>query len=152
MQEEALLISWTHRHRAGHPRAHGARSALGSRAGALLCLLALLVQLALAVEHTWEVSLEATAASAALAAQQHSTGPGDTRAIFKAATVQRRAPHDPLLCPVCQFLSQAKHSMVLHGPGIFLLQTSFAFLPGSTCHGSGIDLAASVPRAPPYLL
>ena len=152
VQEEALLISWTHRHRAGHPRAHRARSEILSRAGALLCVLALLVQLALAVEHTWEVSLEATAASAALASQQPATGSGDTRAIFKAVKAQRRASHDPLLCSVCQLLSQAKIGMAPHGPGIFPLQTSFAFLLGSAFHGSGIDLAASVPRAPPYFL
>src|SRR5438445_3851175 len=67
VMEEALLISWTHQHRAGYPSPHGARGETTYRAGALLCLLALLVQLALAVEHTWEVSIEATAASAALA-------------------------------------------------------------------------------------
>ena len=152
VMEEVLLIPWMLQHRAGHPRAHGARSVIWSRAGALLCLLALLVQLALAVEHTWDVSLEATAASAALASQQHSTGSGDTRAIFKAVKVQRRASHDPLLCPVCQLLSQAKIGIAPHGPGIFPLQTSCTFLLGSAFHGSGIDLAASVPRAPPYLL
>jgi hypothetical protein len=152
VKEEALLISWTHRRRAGHPRAHGARSEIWSRTGALLCLLALLVQLALAVEHAWDVSIEATAASAALASQQPSTGSGDTRALFKAVKVQRRASHDPLLCPVCQLLSQAKIGIAPHGPGIFSLQTGFTFLLGSTFHGSGIDLAASVPRAPPYLL
>ena len=112
-EEEALLISWTHQHRAGRPRPHGARREISSRAGALLCVLALLVQLALAVEHTWEVSREATAASAVLASQLSSTGPGDTRAIFKAVTVQRRAPHDPLLCSVCQLLSQAKIGIAL---------------------------------------
>jgi hypothetical protein len=152
VMEEALLISWTHRHRAGYPSPHGARGETTYRAGALLCLLALLVQLALAVEHTWEVSIEATAAAAALTSQQPSTGPGDTRATFKAVKAQRRASHDPLLCPVCQLLSQAKIGIAPHGPGIFPLQTSFTFLLGSTFHSSGIDLAASVPRAPPYLL
>jgi len=150
--EEALLISWTHQHRAGHPSPHGARRETTYRAGALLCLLALLVQLALAVEHTWDVSIEATAASAALAAQQPATGSGDTRAVFKAVKGQRRASHDPLLCSVCQLLSQAKIGITSHGPGIFLLQASFTVLLGSACHSSGIDLAASVPRAPPYLL
>ena len=146
------MISWMLQHRAGPSRTHGARRETSYRAGALLCLLALLVQLALAVEHTWEVSIEATAASAALASQQPSTGPGDTRALFRAATVQRRMSHDPLLCPVCQLLSQAKNGITLQGPGVFLLPTSFAFLLGSAFHGSGIDLAASVPRAPPYFL
>jgi len=146
------LISWMLQHRAGHSRTHGARHETSYRAGALLCLLALLVQLALAVEHAWDVSIEATAASAALASQQPSTGSGDTRALFKAVKVQRRASHDPLLCPVCQLLSQAKIGIAPHGPGIFSLQTNFTFLLGSTFHGSGLDLAASVPRAPPYLL
>src|SRR5262245_27882784 len=84
VMEEGLLISWTHQHRAGHPSPHGARRVTSFRAGALLCLFALLVQLVLAVEHAWDVSIEATAASAAFASQQSSTGPGDTRAIFKA--------------------------------------------------------------------
>jgi hypothetical protein len=146
------VISWTHQHRAGHPRPHGARRETSYRAGALLCLLALLVQLALAVEHTWEVSIEATAASAALASQRSSTGPGDTRVIVKTATVPRRASHDPLLCPVCQLLFQAKIGITSHGPGVFLHQTSFAFLLDAAFHSSGIDLAASVPRAPPSFL
>src|SRR4030095_6893185 len=61
VMEEALLISWTHQHRAGYPRPYGARRETTYRGGALLCLLALLVQLALAVEHTWDVLIEATA-------------------------------------------------------------------------------------------
>ena len=145
-------MSWMPQRRAGHPRTHGARGEMSYRAGALLCLLALLVQLALAVGHTWEVSLEATAASAALASQQPSTGPGDTRATFKAVKVQRRAPHNPLLCLVCQLLSQANIGLTSHSPGIVLPHTSFTFPLGSASHGSGIDLAASAPRAPPYLL
>ena len=146
------MISWMLQHRAGHTSTHGAKRTISYRAGALLCLLALLVQLALAVEHTWEVAIEATAASAALASQPPATGPGDTRAIFKAVKAQRRASHDPLLCPVCQLLSQAKIGITSHGPGIFLLPISSAFLLGSPFYSSDLDLAASGPRAPPYLL
>lgn len=150
---KALLIFWTYQHRAGHARPRGrAKRETSYRAGVLLCVLALLVQLALAVEHTWEVSLEVPAASAALAAQPASTGPGDTEAIIKAATVQRRALHNPLLCPVCQLLFQAKSGIPSHGPGVFLLQTSLTFLLDAVLHSSGIDLAASVPRAPPSFL
>ena len=145
------MISWMLRHRVGHASTHGARREISYRAGALLCLLALLVQLALAVEHTWEVSIEATAASVALTSQQPATGPGDTRATFKAVKAQPRASHNPLLCPVCQLLFQAKIGLTSHSPGIFSLQTSFTFLLGSAFHSSGIDLAASAPRAPPYL-
>ena len=146
------MISWMNRHRTGHQRPHRARREALYRVGAVFCLLALLVQLVLAVAHTWEVSIEATAASAALALQRLATGTGDTTAISKAATVPRRQPHDPLLCPVCQLLSQAKNGIAPHGPGVSLLQTGFTLLLGSTFHSSGIDLAASVPRAPPYFL
>jgi hypothetical protein len=146
------VIRWKNRHQAGHQRPHGAKRETLYRAGVVLCLLALLVQLVLAVEHTWDVSREATAVSAALASQQPPTGPGDTRATFKAVKVQRRASHDPLLCPVCQLLCQAKIGLTSHGPGIFLPHTSFTFLLGSAFHSSSIDLAASLPRAPPYFL
>ena len=129
-----------------------AKRMIASRAGVLLCLLALLIQLALAVEHSWEVSLEVTAASAALTAQLPAIGPGDSRVVVRTATVQRRASHDPLLCPVCQLLSQAKIGITSHDTGMFFLQTSVTFLLESAFHSSGIDFAASVPRAPPYLL
>ena len=147
-----MVICWKNGHQAGHRRPHGAQRETLSRAGVVLCLLALVVQLVLAVEHTWDVSREAMAVSAALASQQPSTGPGDTRATFKAVKVQRRASHDPLLCPVCQLLSQAKIGLTSHGPGIFLLHTSLTFLLGSAFHSSRIARAPSLPRAPPYLL
>jgi len=147
-----LLLTWMRQHRAEHPSPYGARRETLYQAGALLCLLALLVHPVLYVEHTWEVSIEATAASAALAAQPPAIDPGNSKAVVKAVTGQHRASHNPLLCPVCQFLSQTKIGIMSHGPEICLLQTSFAFLPGSTFHFSGIDLAASVPRAPPYFL
>jgi hypothetical protein len=146
---KVLLMRWTHPHRAGHPRPRGARREISYRAGALLCVLALLMQLALAVAHTWEASREATAASATLASQPSSTGTGNTGAIVKAVNVQRRAPHDPLLCSICQLLSQAKIALPSHGPGVCLLQTSLTLLLDASCHSSSIDLSASVPRAPP---
>jgi hypothetical protein len=146
------VILWKNGRRAGHQRPHGAKRETSYRAGVLLCLLALLVQLALVVEHTWEVSIEATTAAAALAVQQPSPGPGDTRATFKTVKVQRRASHDPLLCPLCQLLSQTQSGLTSQRPGMFQLQTSWTVLLGSALHCPVIDLAASVPRAPPYLL
>ena len=134
---------------AGHQRPYRARREVSHRVQALACLLALLAQLALAVAHTWEVSGEATAASAALVLQRSLTGTEDTTVLFKAAAAPRRGSHDPLLCTICQFFSQAKHGIALYGTGIFLLETSYAFLLGASFHGSDLDLAASAPRAPP---
>ena len=136
---------------AGHQRPHRARREVSHRVQALVCLLTLLAQLAFAVTHTWEVSGEATAASAALVLQRSPTGTEDTTVLFKAAAAPRRESHDPLLCTICQFFSQAKHGIALYGTGIFLLETSFAFLLGSSFHGSDLELAASAPRAPPSL-
>jgi hypothetical protein len=116
-----------------------------------VCLLALLAQLALAVAHTWEVAVEA-AASAAHALQRLPADTGDTTTVAKASTVSRREPHNPLLCPICQILSQAKHGLVPHRPEMGLLHTSVTVLLGSAFHSSILDLAASVPRAPPYSL
>ena len=122
---------------------------MSRRIEALLCLLTIIAQLALAVAHSWEVAVDAAATSTTRAVQKDAR---DATAIAKVATVPRRASHDPLLCPVCQLLSQARNGIAPHGPGVVLLQTCFMVLQGSAFHRSGIDLAASAPRAPPYLL
>jgi len=146
------VISGDNRHRAGHQRTSRARREIAHRVQALVCLLTLLAQLALAVAHTWEVSIEAAAASAALAGQRSPSGSGDTTPIFKAAAAPRRGSHDSLLCTICQFFSQAKHGITSHNTGVFLLETSFACRLSSSFHGSDLDLTVSAPRAPPSLL
>ena len=143
------LISWGNRQRAQHYGSSKVRPKVSCRIEALLCLLTIIAQLVFAVAHSWEVAVDAAAASATRAVQKDA---GDATAIAKVATVPRRASHDPLLCPVCQLLSQARNGIAPHGPGVFPLQTSFTVLLGSAFHSSGIDLAAAVPRAPPYLL
>ena len=143
------LISWGNRQRAQHYGSSKVRHKVSRRIEALLCLLTIIAQLAFAVAHSWEVAVDTAAPSATHAIQKDATG---APVIAKAATVPRRASHDPLLCPVCQLLSQARNGIAPHGPGVFPLQTSFTVLLGSAFHSSGIDLAASAPRAPPYLL
>src|SRR5262249_18441290 len=129
-----------------------ARREVAHRVQALVCLLTLLAQLALAVVHTWEVSVEAAAVSAGLALQRSPTSTEDTTVRFKAATAPRRGSHDPFLCTICQFFSQAKHGITLYGTGLFLLATSCVFLLGASFHGADLDFAASAPRAPPSFL
>ena len=146
------MIAEDNRHRAGHHRTDRARREIAHRVQALVCLLTFLAQLALAVAHTWEVSIEAAAASAALAVQRSPAGTGDTTPIFKAAAAPRRGSHDPLLCTICQFFSQATHGIASPDTGVFLLEASFAFLFGSSFHGSDLDLTVAAPRAPPSLL
>ncbi len=146
------MISWDNRHRAKRYGPSKARHKASRRLHALFCLLTIITQLALAMAHSWEVPIEAAGISATCAFQAFLKDTRNAQAISKAATVLRRASHDPLLCPVCQFLSQAKNGITPHGPGVFLLQTSFTLLLGSAFYRSGIDLAASAPRAPPYFL
>jgi hypothetical protein len=122
---------------------------MSRRIQALLCLLTIIAQLALAITHSWEVAIDAAATSTTRAFQKDA---GDATAIVKVATVPRRTSHDPLLCPVCQLLSQTKNGMAPHGPGVVLLQTRFTVLLDSAFYSSGLDHAAAVPRAPPYLL
>ena len=146
------MIPWDSRYRAQRHGPLQARHKVSRRIEALFCLLIIMAQLALVVAHSWEVPVDAAAMSATRAFQAFLKDARGATAIAKVATVPRRNAHDPLLCPVCQLLSQAKNGIAPHSPGIFPLQTSFTFLLGSTFHDSGIDLAASVPRAPPYRL
>jgi hypothetical protein len=123
---------------------------MSHRIEAFFCLLTIVAQLALAVTHSWEVPVDdADVPSAIRAFQKDASG---ATVISKAATIPRRASHDPLLCPVCRLLSQAKNGIAPHSPGIVPLQTRFTVLLDSAFHSSGIVHAASAPRAPPYFL
>ncbi len=117
-----------------------------------MCLLTLMAQLVFVVAHSWEIPVEAVALSVTRAFHVVPKGTEGATTFSKVATVSRRGPHDPLLCPVCQILSQVKHSIAPHSLGILPLQTSFALLLGSAFSSSRLDLAASAPRAPPYFL
>jgi hypothetical protein len=122
------------------------------RLAALLCLLIITAQLALVVAHSWEVFLEEGAIATARISRAFLQDATGATALSKAATIPRRNAHDPLLCPACQLLAQARHALAPHGPGIFLAQTSFTALPGSSYYSSHLDLAVSAPRAPPSCL
>src|SRR2546428_256414 len=111
-----------------------------------------MAQVALVVTHSWEMPVEAVALAVTRALHTLPTGTGDAMALSKAATASRRWLHDPLLCPICQILSQARNGIAPHSPRVVLLQTSFALFLGSTFHSSSLDLAASAPRAPPFFL
>ena len=143
------LSSWENRQRAQHYGSSKVRPKVSRRIEALLCLLTIIAQLVFAVAHSWEVPVDAAATSATRTFQKDATG---APVIAKVATVPRRVSHDPLLCPVCQLLSQAKNGIAPHGPGVALCQTRFTVLLISSFHSSGLDHAAAVRRARPYLL
>ena len=149
------MIVWDHRHRAGH---HGrsARRGVSSHVQAFVCLLALCVQLTLAVTHTCEVSVAEMTLSPAFAVLPPVTGTEDTAGLFQAAITPSHGSHDHLLCPVCQFFSQAKnglaHSLPLFGTGMILHPTPMVCPLDTTFHPSDLDGATATPRAPPFLL
>ena len=133
-------------------KCHGlwqASRTVARRLEALFCLLIIMAQLVLVVAHNWEGSVEEGTLSVTRVSRAFLKDARGTPAIAKAATVPRRTAHDPLLCPVCQLLSQAKSGLAPHGPGIFLLPTSFTVLPGSSLSRFALDLAAPAPRDPP---
>ena len=128
-----------------------------SRAGlrrleALLCLLIIAAQLALVVAHSWEGFFEEGAVATAPVSRAFLTDAPGATALAKAATIPRRNAHDALLCPVCQLLSQARHGLAPHDPGIFFSQTSLTAFLSSSCPRSHLALAISAPRAPPSFL
>src|SRR2546428_12295322 len=98
------LSSWDNRQCAQHYGSSKVRPKVSRRIEALLCLLTIIAQLVFAVAHSWEVAVDTSATSAIRFFQKDATG---APLIAKAATVPRRASHDPLLCPVCPLLSQA---------------------------------------------
>ena len=111
-----------------------------------------LLQLGLAVEHSWDVSFETPDMSAATALSSRSTTPDTPATLTRGATTQERASHNALLCPVCQLLSQARIGVLSQGSGVFLLSTPLPVLYEAACPPTGLVLTASAPRAPPFFL
>jgi hypothetical protein len=122
------------------------------RLEALLCLLIITAQLALVVVHSWEVLFEERAVATARVSRAFLTDATGATTLSKAATLPRRHAHDPLLCPVCRLLSQARHVLAPHDPGMLFSQTRLKILLGSSCPRSHLALAVSAPRAPPSCL
>jgi len=145
------LSSWDNRQRAQHYGSSKARPKMSRRIEALLCLLTIIAQLVLAVAHSWEMPVEASALSVTRAFHAFPKGTGGATALAKAATAPRRGLHDPSLCPVCQVFPQTRHGLASTGFSISLPHRSATCVPGCTLRHAGSDLAVSAPRAPPSL-
>ena len=143
-----------------HPKGHRAKRhepwqthrTVLQRLEALLCLLIIMVQLVLVVAHSWEVALEEGAIAVPRASRALLADATAATALSKAATSPRRNAHDPLLCPVCQLLAQAKNGLAPPDPGIVVSQTSFVVPLRSSCARADLALSLSAPRAPPSFL
>jgi hypothetical protein len=118
---------------------------------ALVCLLTLVAQLALAVAHSWEMPIVAAALSGTRAFHALPKDTGGAAALAKAAIAPRRGLHDPSLCPVCQLFPQIRHGLGATGLSIAPPQCSLTCVPGCTLRHAGSDLTVLAPRAPPSL-
>jgi hypothetical protein len=145
------LISWDKRQRIQRQRPAQAGRTASRRMRALLCLLTLIAQLALAVAHSWEMPIEAAALSRTRAFHAFSKDTGGATALAKVATAPRRGLHDPSMCPVCQVFPQIRHGLGSTGLSISPPHCSLTYVPGCTLRHAGSDLTVSAPRAPPSL-
>jgi hypothetical protein len=144
-----MLICWGNQSRVGAQGTHRMRRTMPRRVQAWLSLLVLMLQFVLVVAHTWEVPFETLASPVALTFYAPPTSAGHTTALSAVAIAPRRVSHDPLLCPVCQLLSQARNGILQCGPKVSLPQANFVFVLLWLPPLFGPDLSASVPRAPP---
>ena len=120
------------------------------RLGAVLGLFALVVLLALQVAHTGDILLNVAASPAAGAFQRPPHSAGVMSALASVASGSPYKTHDAFLCPVCQLLSQARHSLMPIGPGVVLYTTSTMLSPIPDLPPLAPELTTATPRAPPY--
>jgi hypothetical protein len=137
---------------AGSKRHRGERRPLAHRFGAGLSLLALLLTLVLPVMHAWdipaEIALFTERSGATLLPHQTHSQP----MLSATTTTASQALHDPFLCPVCQLLTQTRHSLtpqhtVLISPPRYVTRIVDR---QSEVHEPEFVVAAS--RAPPFLV
>ena len=120
------------------------------RLGAVLGLFALMVLLALQVAHTGDILLNVAVSPAAVAFQRPLHSAGVMSALASAASGLPYKTHDASLCPVCQLLSQAQHSLMPTGPGVVLGATGATLILVPGLPTLAPELATAAPRAPPY--
>jgi hypothetical protein len=138
-------------------RYHGRRvraPGVGSRQRrfALLCLLALLLQVALPLVHAWYTATGGDSAAPPTPAWT-STGRAGSSPVLRpsAALEARHWHHDPALCQVCKTLTQARHYVFTPGRAIDLASSRvLGSLPAVHHHGDPLSSATS-PRAPPVV-
>ena len=121
------------------------------RLGVLLGLFALLVMLASHVVHTVDITSDMGRPPATSGATLHPASAELPSALSTATAPPYKQVHDLFLCPVCQLLSQTRHSLASTSASIAPPHRSITAVPGSTLRRAGPDLAASAPRAPPSL-
>jgi hypothetical protein len=79
---------------------------------AVLCLLAVLIQVVTPVVHTWEVTApQMVLAVTAPAVSWSREGSPSPAALTLPTPSPPRLPHDAALCPVCQFLTRSRDWM-----------------------------------------
>ena len=141
-----------HRPASGFSGVQQRRCWSGIRLGALLGLLALVLQVTLPTLHTWQVAAEHTAASwqrpGPLAALQVQA---DEPALFAVDNTAARAPHNPLLCPVCQVLSRSRDYLSVSAEAESVVAARSWFVVNLVFPVDNVLLEVSIPRAPPAI-
>jgi hypothetical protein len=126
-----------------HVKSKGFRQETRRRFGAISCLVALVALLSVPILHTWEVgSLGADAAMAFRFLPRHAAS-----AVSSARSP--RSTHDPLACPVCQFVSRARNVLASAHPVDIHFPANVTLVWLATGKHARLDLTAAAPRAPP---
>jgi hypothetical protein len=117
-----------------------------SRVGALLCLLALALQLTDQAVHMWEV---ATAQGVVAVPLVLGSEPSTT--LVAVDHIPQRPPHNPALCSVCRALSRLQVCLLMQSWTTRISATGAWLVPIRTAHVCNLSLSATAPRAPPSL-
>ena len=123
-----------------------------SRLFALLCLLAMVLQLALPVVHAWYAAAGGYGAAPQTPAWTLTVRAGAPSVLLASVDpALRHWHHDPALCQVCKTLTQARHYVLTPRQCHRHSQQPVPYpLPVAQYHGDLLAFATS-PRAPPVL-
>ena len=143
-------MSKTRRYQGRYAKAPGIGNR--NRRFALLCLLALVLQVALPLVHAWYAATGGDGAAPQTPAWTLTVGAG-TPPVLRASVdpAPRHWHHDPALCQVCQTLTQARNYVLTPACAIAIASNRVPCpLPVAQHHGDPLASATS-PRAPPVL-
>ena len=143
-------MSKTRRHQGRYAKAPGIGNR--NRRFALLCLLALVLQVALPVVHAWYAATGGDGAAPQIPAWTLTVRAGSPPVLRASVDPESRHwHHDPALCQVCKTLTQARHYVLTPARAIDIASSRVPCpLPFVHHHGDP-HASATFPRAPPVI-
>lgn len=133
-----------------HSEKRPGRKMTKGQLASLICLIALIFQVALPVVHSWQIAIEQTAGVAQRPVRANAFA-ADQKDAWRSvpSPIPLHPSHDPALCPVCKALSHVREATITQTSALDTPTTHDRIALPLMSFPGGHRFLAAIPRAPP---